>query len=378
LSSNRYPVHLCLASSQPIPNLVPSLDPELRPQKVVLVVPSEMQTPAFHLETVFKDQGIPCERLEIVDAYDANQAKHVIEACLDRSDCSQVALNVTGGTKIMALAAHAVFLRRGLPVFFVHPEKDEMVWLHPQKPPIEIRDCLTLENFLRAHGFYIRTLQREPMSRDLLQFTNELMADIDRFEKPLSLLNYLAGSAEKNPRLQSKPLRPQDRNNPEFLDFLEIFKKNALLRVTGNRIEFPDEKTRFFVNGGWFEQYIFHTVLKLKERIKIRDCASSIEIHSESGTPNEVDVAFLWNNRLHLIECKTRRFANHRSNAGSQTLYKMDTLRDLGGPLTRCLLASYQELPAWDRQRARDLNIKTLVGPELRNLEYELLQWITR
>ncbi|BCR03224.1 hypothetical protein DESUT3_02930 [Desulfuromonas versatilis] len=39
--------------------------------------------------------------------------------------------------------------------------------------------------------------------------------------------------------------------------------------------------------------------------MSIHDCAMGLEIHSTSGTPNELDVAFLWNNRLHLIECKT-------------------------------------------------------------------------
>jgi Card1-like, endonuclease domain len=378
LSSNRYPIHLCLVSSQPIPNLVPSLDPDLRPQRVVLVASKKMLTPAFHLETVFQERGIPCERLEISDAYDAKQTTAVIEAFLNNCECSQVALNVTGGTKIMALAAHAVFLRRKLPVFFVHPEKDEMIWLHPQQPSVEIRDFLTLEDFLRAHGFYVKDLQREAMSQELFTLTKEMVADIDHYAKPLSLLNFLAASAENNPHLQSQPVRPHDRKKREFQKFLELFKKNHLLRMAGNRLEFPNEKTRFFVNGGWFEQHIFQTILKLKDRLKIRDCASSVVIHSESGTPNEVDVAFLWNNRLHLIECKARRFADQRSNSGAETLYKMDTLRDLGGPLTRCLLASYQELPTWDQQRARDLNIKTLVGSELMNLEYELLQWITR
>jgi hypothetical protein len=107
----------------------------------------------------------------------------------------------------------------------------------------------------------------------------------------------------------------------------------------------------------------------------LQDYAMSLEIRSRSGTENEIDVTFLKNNRLHLIECKTKKFVGEYTK-GAETLYKMDTLRDLGGQQTRSLLVSYQNIPPYDEQRARDLRIKVLDHRLLQKLEYELLQWI--
>jgi len=374
----RFPIHFCLVSEHAIPNLVPVLDPAFRPQKTVLLVSREMRTPAFHLESVLKERGIPCERIEIADAFDVLETRQAICNYLGACDCDHVALNVTGGTKIMAFAAHHVFVERNLPIFYVHPERDEIVWLHPTAPAVEIFDSLNLEEFLRAHGYHVSGIRREPYCRKDCPLTRKLVTDIDRYAPSLGTLNFLAGSAEHTPDLTSAPLRNKDGRVKVLGELVGMFEEAGMLRREGDRLRFPNEEARFFVNGGWLENHIFETVLHLKDRLKVRDCAVGIEVRSESGTPNEIDIAFLRNNRLHLVECKTRRFSRVSGAVGAGTLYKMDTLRDLGGPRTRSMLASYQDLPPWDIQRARDLHITTLVGPTLRNLEYELIRWIEK
>jgi len=378
VEATRYPIHFCLVSDQTIPNLVPVLDPGFRPDRAVLLVSREMRTPAFHLESVLKERGVPCERLEITDAFDAEHAKDVIRSYLDDCACGDVALNVTGGTKIMAFAAHHAFLERDLPIFYVHPEKDAIVWLHPPSPAVEIRDALILEEYLRAHGYYVNRLRRESHCRRDCPLTRKLVDGIERFSRPMSTLNFLAGSAEHDPLLRSAPLHGRVESSKDLSELIDLFGQGGLLRKEGDRLIFSDEEARFFVNGGWFENHIFETVLHVKDRLNIRDCAMGIEVHSGSGTPNEIDIAFLSNNRLHLIECKTRRFVHTSGRPGAVTLYKMDTLRDLGGPQTRSMLASYQDVPPWDRQRAKDLHITTLIGPALRRLEYELIEWVKR
>lgn len=96
-------------------------------------------------------------------------------------------------------------------------------------------------------------------------------------------------------------------------------------------------------------------------------------LHGDAGS-NELDVAFLARNRLHIVECKTRSFRARDSAA--EAVYKLDALTALGGLNTRPLLLSYRPLVDGDRQRARDLNIRTVVGSALAGLEAELLRWI--
>ena len=61
--------HLCLVSDQPVPNLLPVLQPETRPDKVVLAVSERMREKAEWLAGEIKKRQIAVEHLPLVDAY---------------------------------------------------------------------------------------------------------------------------------------------------------------------------------------------------------------------------------------------------------------------------------------------------------------------
>jgi len=99
------------------------------------------------------------------------------------------------------------------------------------------------------------------------------------------------------------------------------------------------------------------------------------------GSPvtNELDVAFLADNRLHLIECKTKRFDSNQSPEAqvAATLYKLDTLRDyMGGNDARAMLVSYRNLGNPPRLRASEFDIKICDGQGIQRLESVLTKWI--
>ena len=96
---------------------------------------------------------------------------------------------------------------------------------------------------------------------------------------------------------------------------------------------------------------------------------------SSTGTKNEIDVAILHNNRLFLIECKTRRFRGNQG-AGSKALYRMDSLKIMGGITAQAMLASYRRLTTSHHRRAEDLKIDLIVGDELLNIEQRLEDWL--
>ena len=80
-------------------------------------------------------------------------------------DAGTIALNATGGTKPMSIAAYEVFRTFGLPIFYVHPEQDRLIWMHPSgRPAVDLANRLDLEPFLRAHGASVTggAVQRRP------------------------------------------------------------------------------------------------------------------------------------------------------------------------------------------------------------------------
>ncbi len=375
----RFSVHLCLVSDQVTANLAPASAPDFRPDKVILATTPAMQPAAFHLETVLGRQQVACERWTIDDPYDYAHVRDRVETLLDELGHRDVTLNVTGGTKIMAFAAQRVFLEQDLPIFYVNPRKDEILWLHPAAPPRQIVDQLSLDDFLNAHGFHVEAIERQPIPAAQLAVAQELIRHVTTYAPVLGTLNFLAGTAEKRPGLISDPLRPPARNRRDLNRLIDLVADHGLLKREEDILVFPDEASRYCVNGGWLESLLYATLAHLGERLPLQDLARNVQMRAHGGSQNEIDIALLRNNQFHLIECKTRRFLRDRNGqggGGSDTLYKLDSLRDAGGDRTRTLLVSYQQLSFYDRLRARDLKIFTLVGEQLRNLEYELLTWL--
>src|SRR5690554_5719094 len=116
----RFKTHFCMVSGQAAPNLLPLLDDSMKPDKVVLLVTEPMQRNADFLEQVIKPRQITVvqHRLNVVDDFDAMQEQ--LMELLENEPADEIALNVTGGTKWMAIAAQEVFRMNGSAVFYVN------------------------------------------------------------------------------------------------------------------------------------------------------------------------------------------------------------------------------------------------------------------
>ena len=145
-----------------------------------------------------------------------------------------------------------------------------------------------------------------------------------------------------------------------------------------NLLRFSSESSRSYANGGWLESYVNSLLNKLKSDGVLQDSARlNLKIRSAKNTHNELDVAFMANNHLHIIECKTKRMSGAAVNAAvTDALYKLDSISELGGLGTKSMLVSYRELGGADKQRANDLRIRVVAGVEIQNLKSHLNHWL--
>jgi hypothetical protein len=106
----RLDTHVVLVSDQPTPNITPALDGEFRPAHMALAVSPDKARQAEWLTEALRDTGIRVEIWRIDDAWDI---EHIRDRLLDLLAAARadeiLALNVTGGTKPMAIAAYEVF-----------------------------------------------------------------------------------------------------------------------------------------------------------------------------------------------------------------------------------------------------------------------------
>lgn len=362
--------HLCLVSDQPIPNLLPVIQPETRPDQVVLAVSDRMQEKADWLEREIRNRQIVVERLPLPDAYDVLRLQDIFLEWLIAHEQEDVALNVTGGTKPMAIAAQEVFRGAGKQVFYVNAETDELIWLDRSQPSVKMQTEVPLKTFLKAHGVTLQAGEsRSTLSPEWETFSLELgFVKAVPWERALGKLNYHAMEAEHRDVLDMGRILPD--GCPYWDALLESLYYNEIIGAR-DRLRFKSPEARAFANGGWLEHLVFDVVKKLTA---VKNPVLNAHVEDANGNKNELDVVFLSRNRLFIVECKTKRLDYDDSTHGpaADAIYKLDALRKAGGLRTRGILVSFRPVLDAHKRRAQDAGISVIDQAGLTRLE-ELL-----
>lgn len=371
-------IHLLLVSAQAAPNLLAALDPALRPDRAVLLVTRKMQRPAAALQAVLVESGVRTECVPIDDEHDFARLEAALMDVAAAHDGADIALNLTGGTKLMALAAQSVASAAGWRMFYVDADTDEIIWLGPHAPPRQrLTAHLRLAHYLRSYGY----TPQGPVERPLpdarhRQLLETLILQVGSLEQPLGQLNSLAQQAEDRDELTVK-MTPEQTDSRRLEALLRLFEEAQTLQVSGDRIRFASSQERAFAKGGWLEHHVYRTVTELHGTLGLRDKAANLTVVDATGVKNEMDVAFMARNRLYVIECKTARMDASLRPKANDTLFKLsDICRRVGGLGTRGLLASYRPVRESEKRLAQALNIELVCGPELVRLRERLVSWV--
>jgi len=378
-------IQVCLVNSEPTLNLTPLFDSSIMPTKVILIFSSEFETYANTIAQAVRPRGIKVEVLKLIDANDIDKTQsqliELLDSKRDELELDQIALNVSGGSRPVCIAAYEVFRAYEIPIFYVHAKTDHLVWMFPSaKQNFDLEDNIKIETLLAAHGTETEnSLNRSSISKIRLEFCDHLIVNIRKFSTPLKTLNWLASSAE---RTLTTRIEAGHRAIDGMSALLAALVKMEIIQDRGNQLEFKSEADRFFVNGGWLEEFVFNRVSKIKiEKGKLQDCARSVTVNREQRNQkvkNEIDVVFMADNTLHLIECKARSWQGEQgSKGGVAAVYKLDTLTEvLGGLHAKGMIVSYHRFSNADRRRAADLGITICDYEGLANLNSVLTAWI--
>lgn len=371
--------HVLLVSAQAAPNLLPALDPELKPREAILLVTAAMKRRADALESVLREAAVRVTRVAIDDEGDVAALENVLLDLAARLPDEGVALNVTGGTKLMALAALSIAREAKWRVFYVDVDTDEAIWLDESRAPRhKLAASLRLRHYLQGYGFGLdEGIARPQTNRRHDELLRTLISQVGSLEAPLGQLNYLAQWAE-DARSLSVELSPEQQDSRSLEALLRNFESADVLGVSGSTLRFASEDERSFAKGGWLEQHVYRTVSDLTGELAVRDKAANLVVTDEDGVRNELDVAFMAHNRLFIVECKTARMDDpRRPGKANDTLFKLAGIaRRVGGLGTRGLLASYRKLGDAERKLARALGIEIVAGADLNRLGEHLKRWV--
>jgi hypothetical protein len=367
---------IMLVSAQAAPNLLAAADAELKPERAALVVSEPMQPRADALGKVLSEMGIEVAQHRLRDEHDPRAVEADLLDWFSPLQGEDVYLNLTGGTKVMALAALAVAEAAGWHRFYVDVDTDHVVWLGRDAPPArKLNESVRLRHYLAAYGIAIdgELRRREPDSAQR-EYLQELLLYYDEYLNALPPLNHALQRAEDR-RALGVDLTEAEADSISLARLLELARRLGMASLEGRRLTIRDEAARDFLKGGWLEQHAFDAVVQLQGALGVRDRAVNLRVR-HGGVVNELDVAFLYRNRLHVIECKTGDPRADDGARANEALFKLaENARRLGGLATRGMFVSYRPLREAELRLARLLQIEVVHGRDVARLRDRLRTW---
>ncbi len=151
---------LSLVGEQPIPNLLP-LWQYNNYAEVQFVASATTHKVAKLLEQALQSdpvlQGVRTLKMLRVDAYAIHNVRTQLSAAIvkHQNQGKTVHLNLTGGTKLMSLAALQSAFGSGIPLMYISTEEKAVIWLasdgsEQRRDPIRVK--ITVQQYLNAHG----------------------------------------------------------------------------------------------------------------------------------------------------------------------------------------------------------------------------------
>ncbi|WP_117234376.1 DUF1887 family protein [Vibrio maerlii] len=374
-------IHVGIIDQDPIRLLTPLLDERTVSQHIVFIGDETQKEMYQRLSTVLTKRDITVEFFEIPQAVNTSLIKQSIMKLAEelKSRGQEIKLNASCGLRHRLLSVYEVFRSYHWPIFVVEPNSDRLCWLYPNsQEDAQVQDRITIEDYLTVFGARGEFNHQElppQLDQKLYELGERWASNALELGPGLATLNYLATTCRKEQKLDVE-LTEKQQGYRELNMLLSDLVDAKIATYDQGVLTFANEDARRFSNGEWLETLVNSTVKQIQETLPtIQDRSLNVQVYREIGdreVRNELDVATVVNNKLHIIECKTKGMRDD----GDDTLYKLESLRDLlGGLQARAMLVSFRPLRYNDITRAEDLGL-ALIGPdELKDLKSHLSKW---
>lgn len=286
-----------------------------------------------------------------VNEYNHNQIKAELSK-FDFDIYEQIYVNVTGGTKIMSLAAHEFFKEKAAQIYYVTGKDDTILKLFPNRNKSEekLNVKINHDEYLSAYGF---ETTRSSLSGNSKEYSEQFLSWFISENKNENNYQFIR-------KIQST-YRRRNCNIAELPGLKEFLNEIKYTVENGVRLSKKDTK---YLSGDWFEEYVYFNI---KNELNLDDDEISTGVQLiKNNVNNEFDVTFIRNNTFYVIECKTYIINKDLPTLVNDTFYKLSSLTNQLGLFCEkyvCTLNNLSELKETQRMRANELGIK-LIGLE--------------
>jgi len=258
-----------------------------------------------------------------------------------------ILVNLTCGNKIMSLATYEFFKEKSfsnqnqnnIQMYYLSAGNNIFNIIFPATQNNNSQDYLqggfcNIKEYLTAYSIE-QNKKNAPMQK--FKQTWKFYKEIFELEKG-AIKNLYALRNEMEKSKEWKKLKPDSPFEESYIKSFTRF-NNKMASIYGLlKKTFGDEqltKKRIkYLTGEWFEEYVY---LLIKRGLQLSDdniyLGAEIENKSISDREinNEIDVIFINENKLFVIECKTGLTAKDGTNIFSDVIYKQSALRKYFG-----------------------------------------------
>jgi len=374
-------IHVGIIDQDPVRLVTPLFDHRCNAKHIVLIGDDSQQPIYLRLQQVLESKQITTEFFRISSGTRISSIKKAIKQLAEdlHQRNQDVTLNASCGLRHRLLSVYEVFRSYDWPIFVVEPNSDRLCWLYPDElDHTQVQDKITISDYLTIFGARCEFSDQQ-VSQELDQKLCQLGERwaCNAIGPGLATLNYLATTCRKEQKLNVE-LSEKQQGYRELSILINDLVNAEIATYNNGILVFANEDARRFSNGEWLETLVHSVVRHIQgEMPTIQDHTLNVQVYRQLGdreVRNELDVATVVNNKLHIIECKTKGMRDD----GDDTLYKLESLRDLlGGLQARAMLVSFRPLRQNDITRAHDLGL-ALIGPnELKDLTTYLSNWFS-
>ena len=264
------------------------------------------------------------------DKYTYERICRTINNAIDKT--AEYCVNLAGGTRYMALSVQHVFSNYNTKFYYIQTHENLVVKTifdnsifdnDDEIYPIQYR--MNLDEYFRVYG----------LSHDL----NAPKTVISSVQQAQHMFMLFAQGKLNNSDYKVLDVLREKYRNWKYIDINEVEHavSDSMIPIPNlskflNYIQFiPSQKGLLtheeleYLTGGWFEEYVYHL---MKATVQPDDLAIGVHIDgiTEIKHNNELDVCFIKNNQLFVIECKSGIKSDSMFN---EIVYKVSALKEV-------------------------------------------------
>lgn len=262
---------------------------------------------------------------------DVNDVKIQLDNFFNQYSYDEVVSNITGGTKLMSLSVYQYFAGMKNSAIYYKPIDGDMVELFPEYKTMCYDIKLNFDEYMAALGLQYKS-------------DENFYGDYD-FNKKFYENCY-------------KPMR-SDKNY-----------RHSAVQYCGNDQSNCPEACKRYISGGWLEELACQHIKKKyalsDEQVRHGVKIAKKDLYNGESIIYEADVMYLYNGKLHVIECKA--FSKNKGDSVRDALIALKSLRDTLGLSLELYLYTTATLSDAMLERAEEFGIHVVYGNMLRNL----------